>query len=144
MTENATRTCYLTTTDLHRLDLAVLPLIRMCRSGDEKRPADGSRVYLVGTVNERPDFRDVDVRLILPDDRFDALFGHSPALWGAFCYATSRWLSADTGLPIDFQVQRQTEANEKYGEKTRNPLTGGLRRFAGLGDATRFDTYETI
>lgn len=47
-------------------------------------------------------------------------------------------------LPGDrFQVQRQTEANEKH--STRNPLGSASRRlidrgrrFAGMGDATKF------
>lgn len=130
------RRCHLTTADLHRLDLACAELAHFAR-------LDGGYggVYLVGSAGERPDFRDVDVRLILMDDTFDALFGHSPALWGIFCYAVSRQLAADTGLPIDFQVQRCTEAN-KYTAADghhRNPL--GIRKirdFAGLGDATKF------
>jgi len=121
--------CYLTTTQLHRLDVAVAPLTAI----------DGHGLYLVGSAGERADFRDVDVRLILGDDEFDRLFGHSPELWSVFCYAVSRLLSADTELPIDFQVQRQTEANERH-QGTRNHL--GLRAkramFAGRGDATRF------
>lgn len=134
------RGCYLSTVDLHRLD-------RACR--DLWALDDDCGVYLVGSAGERADFRDVDVRLILPDERFDALFGHAPELWGLFCYAVSRQLGADTGLPVDFQVQRQTEANEKHGP--RNPLGSGTkhavrlgRRFAGMGDATRFEVREAV
>lgn len=121
--------CYLTTTELHRLDIAVAPLSAI----------DGHGVYLVGSATERPDFRDVDVRLILSDEEFDRLFGHSPELWSVFCYAVSRWLGADTELPIDFQVQRQTEANEKH-HGTRNHLGNRAKHamFAGQGDATLF------
>lgn len=132
MTSNTQRRSQLTTADLYALDIAVLPLIRIC---------DGAKVYLVGTVNNRKTFRDVDIRMILPDDEFDRLFGQSSRLWEAFCFAVSRWLRADTGLPIDFQVQRQTEANANH-SGTRNPLTGGRRRFAGLGDATPFNVHE--
>jgi hypothetical protein len=57
-----------------------------------------------------------------------------------FCYSVSRWLSADTGLPVDFQVQRMAEANAKH-SGPRNPLTGGARPFAGLGDATPYDAH---
>lgn len=126
--------CYLTTTQLHRLDVAVAPL----------NAIDGYGVYLVGSVSERPDFRDVDVRLILSDNEFDRLFGHSPELWSVFCYAVSRWLSQDTELPIDFQVQRQTEANEKHAAGTRNHLGNRAKygMFAGRGDATRFDEMK--
>jgi hypothetical protein len=122
------KSCYLTTTELHRLDVAVAPLLALSHG-----------VYLVGSVGERADFRDVDVRLILEDEDFDRLFRHSPELWSVFCYATSRWLSADTELPIDFQVQRQTEANEKH-SKPRNHLGNRSKHamFAGQGDATLF------
>jgi len=128
------RSCYLSTVELHRLD-------RACR--DLWGLDDTGGVYLVGSAGERADHRDVDVRLILSDERFDALFGHAPVLWELFSYAVSRQLAADTGLPIDFQVQRQTQANEHDG--LRNPLgsvglllAGTGRRFAGGGDATKF------
>lgn len=122
------RGCYLSTTELHRLDAAVASL-RGLSNG----------IYLVGSVGERPDFRDVDVRMILADDDFDRLFRHSPELWSVFCYAVSRMLGADTGLPVDFQVQRQTEANEKH-SKPRNHLGNRTKHamFAGQGDATVF------
>lgn len=121
------RSFYLSTVDLHRLELACTPLVK----------AFGHCVYIVGSAWHRPDFRDVDVRAILHDDEFDRIFGRDPQLWSVFCYAVSRWLSADTGLPIDFQVQRMTEANEKH-DGPRNPVGLGHRDFAGLGDATRF------
>lgn len=124
------RGCYLTTTQLHQLDIAVQPL----------KALDPLGVMLVGSVSERPDWRDVDVRMIFRDEDFDRLFGHSPELWSVFSYAVSRLLSADTGLPVDFQVQRMTEANEKYATQPRNPLGNRARHamFAGRGDATRF------
>ena len=77
--------------------------------------------YLVGSARERRDWRDVDVRLILPDDQYDQLaavmnvdrLGFTIALWG----------QEVTGLPIDFQVQRMTEANERFpGAGNRHPL----------------------
>jgi len=75
--------------------------------------------YLVGSVMERPTYRDVDVRLILKDKKYDRL---NDAQWGLLGFIISRHLAAVTGLPIDFQVQRQTEASAAYGEKPRNPL----------------------
>jgi hypothetical protein len=123
------RHCYLTTTELHRLDNAIQPLLALDKGG----------VYLVGSVNERPGYRDVDVRMILDDDHFDRLFGTEPELWSVFCYAVSRWLCADTELPVDFQVQRMTEANAAH-HGPRNPLghRAQLAMFAGQGDATKF------
>lgn len=78
--------------------------------------------YLVGSVMERPTFRDVDVRLILSDEHYDRLSDNE---WGLLGFVTSRHLAAVTGLPIDFQFQRQTDGNAAYGDKWRTPL--GMR-----------------
>ena len=126
----------LTTYDLHRLDLAVLPIERAfagCRFGD---------TYLVGsTQNGAQNPRDVDVRTILADEDFDAFFGGSPLFWSVFCLGVTAWLREQTGLPIDYQVQRMTEANEQH-KGRRNHLSGGHRVFAGAGDATGFDLHK--
>lgn len=119
---------FMSTYDLHRLDQAVRPIVKAFR----KHP------YLVGSAGARSDYRDVDVRLMLDDAEFDVLFAERRALWGLLCYAITAWLRVDTGLPIDFQIQRQTEANAKYGGRMRNPLGGRENDFAGLGDATNF------
>lgn len=87
----------------------------------------GFGCYLVGSCLERQDYRDVDVRLILEDATYDRWFGassgqhesggvHDP-LWSLLCLAVSEWLKAQTGLPVDFQIQRQTQANEKHSRK---------------------------
>lgn len=100
--------------------------------------------YLVGTAQTGGDYRDVDVRTILRDDEFDAVFGARPDLWEAWCFTTCAWLKAATGLPVDYQVQRMTEANEKHHGGGRNPLGSVARtrihgrQYAGRGDATRF------
>lgn len=124
------RSVYLTTFDLHKLDLIVAPLRRY----------DGS-IYLVGSVLEKPDWRDVDIRMILEDDDFDNDFGNE-LLWETFCYAVTAWLRAETGLPIDFQVQRQTEANTNH-KGIRNALSGGHRSYAGYGDGTPYVKLES-
>ena len=122
--------CYLSTLELHELDEACRPFVQ----------AFGQYPYLVGSASQGPDFRDVDVRLILPDEEFDALFaGEGKALWGLLSRLGATFLRVKTGLPVDFQIQRQTEANEKFGDlgKTpRNPLgQRSLLEFAGGGDA---------
>lgn len=127
---SARKASILTTFDLFRLDLACQPL-RLLAHGP-------GGVYLVGSAGQSEHYRDVDVRMILADEQFDRLFGHSSLLWETFCYAWTGHLRAETGLPIDFQVQRQTEANEKF-DGARNPLGMVRRRFCGLGDATRFE-----
>lgn len=120
----------LTTFDLFRLDLACQPL-RVLAEGP-------GGVYLVGSAERGEDYRDVDVRMILPDDQFDRLFGHSSLLWETFCFAWTGHLRAETGMPVDFQVQRMTEANANH-PGPRNSLGHARRRYCGLGDATKFE-----
>lgn len=89
--------------------------------------------YLVGSALERPDWRDVDVRFIMDDDEFAKLFPDA-ALHSAAWEHDARWvlltvsiaerLSKLTGLPIDFQFQPQTFANERH-KGPRNAL--GIR-----------------
>lgn len=125
------RKCGLTTSDLYALDLACTAL------HDALRALDGpAGVYLVGTAASSPTYRDVDVRAIVNDDAFDAMF---PSIdwWSVVCHAIGAHLKAVTGLPIDFQVQRMTQANDKH-PGPRNPLGMGARWLAGGGDATDF------
>lgn len=97
----------------------------------------GTGPYLVGSVQERTagPTSDVDVRLILPDKQYDRLFRKQSAEFRTLLdLAFSGWLAAQTGLPVDFQIQRMTEANERHGGKVRNPL--GRRTLANwVGDA---------
>jgi hypothetical protein len=77
----------------------------------------GYGCYLVGSALKRREFRDVDVRYIMKDDEFDALFTSSPgvnALWSLVCSSVSLLLQRQSGLPVDFQIQRMTDANKKY------------------------------
>jgi len=86
----------------------------------EINDAFGRIPYLVGTAAQGKQWRDVDVRLILPDDEFDLLFPErrSPdstsGLWSLMCAALAELGRQRTGLPIDFQIQRRTEANARY------------------------------
>ncbi len=101
--------------------------------------AFGAPTYLVGSSTEHADYRDVDLRLILDDDYFDHLFCGQEMLWSLICLTISKHPCAVTGLPVDFQIQRMTEANEKYPGGHRRPMGKRARPFAGGGDATRFD-----
>lgn len=117
---------FLTTLELHELDEACAPIVEGL-----------GRPYLVGSTLKKPTHRDVDVRLILADDEYDGLFSTRPQLWGLLSRVIATYLRVRTGLPIDFQIQRQTEANAKYVAGSRNPLGGrGTALFAGGGDAT--------
>lgn len=81
----------------------------------------GSCPYLVGSaLNEKSGWRDVDVRMILDDAIWEAMdLGPTDqvmqnAKWVSLCLAYSALGKAMTGLPIDFQLQKQTEANAKF------------------------------
>lgn len=100
-----------------------------------ERAYGGYGCYLVGSVLSRHDYRDVDVRCILSDDEFEALFpkdadGLRPR-WMLMSMALSAWLRYLTDLPIDFQFQKQTVANEKH----KGPRSSLGHFFLG-GDAT--------
>lgn len=90
--------------------------------------------FLVGTSANRQDYRDVDVRLILDDDVYARLAEVVDAPLREFLgIAIGEYLAARTGLPIDFQVQQQTAANEAHAG-VRNPL--GMRTLDNYrGDA---------
>jgi hypothetical protein len=118
----------LTTLELHVLDVACRPVWKAF-----------GHTYLVGTAQMGGPYRDVDVRTILPDEDFDRLFGEGgEAAWSLVCLSVGLMLAQQTGLPIDYQIQRMTEANATYPGGNRNPLGMGSRVYAGGGDATRF------
>lgn len=121
------RAALLTTVELYNLDVACRPVSRAFRGGPP---------YLVGTagVGSAERYRDVDVRLMLDDEEF-AEVCPTRARWELLCLAIGAYLHDRTGLPIDFQIQRTREANERYGDRPRNPLGMG-RGFAGGGDGT--------
>lgn len=99
----------------------------------------GHAPYLVGSavdMEKEGVYRDVDVRSILTDEEFDHLFPKE-SVWSLFCLGVATYLQAVSGLPVDFQVQRQSEANAKYGGP-RNPIGTPGRWFAGGGDATPY------
>lgn len=82
-------------------------------------------VFLVGTAATRQSYRDVDVRMMLTDKTYDRMLKVMSVEGMAFLgLAIGQYLASMTGLPIDFQIQRQTQANEHHAG-TRNPL--GLR-----------------
>lgn len=93
---------------------------------------EGFGCYLVGSALERPDWRDIDVRLIMSDEAFDAEFPGTrergiwefDAKWLLLTVSISGWLRQQTGLPVDFQFQPQTHANTRH-KGQRNAL--GMR-----------------
>lgn len=87
----------------------------------------GETVYHVGSsaagVTTGRGFRDVDVRVMLPDDRYRAEgyehIGGAPVgtKWAAINLAFSALGEKMTGLPIDFQVQSVTDGNRQEGPR---------------------------
>lgn len=87
----------------------------------------GHIAYHVGSSLDRKDWRDVDVRILMDDDEFEAMFGPvrgtqvNPKLAAvtlAFCALGKEM----TGLPVDFQIQPLSWANEHYSGQPRSAL----------------------
>lgn len=79
----------------------------------------GHPPYQVGSSLNSKQWRDVDVRLILPDDEYAAMGLGDPAQshingkWVSLCLAYSALGKQITGLPIDFQIQQESHANRQ-------------------------------
>jgi hypothetical protein len=87
----------------------------------------GEVCYHVGSSLSSKQFRDVDVRLMLDDDDFTERFGivkgtEVNAKLAAVTLAFAALGKEMTGLPIDFQIQPISWANEKYGGQPRSAL----------------------
>lgn len=115
-------------------------LFKLRLFGETVRRLTGATAYLVGSVLDRPDYRDVDVRIMVDDDTFARLFG-ADGLWitnGGLTLgnmALSALARELTGLDVDCQVQRMSDANAVDGDKQRQPLmfpttTPYVERFA--------------
>lgn len=116
------RSMFLSPPDLHRLDWACRPITA----------AFGNPPYLVGSVLTRPDFRDIDIRLILDDEAVERMFNSDGTYFNDGDPRSIRLLlnvalsdliakSANVPAPIDFQIQSMSEANvPEHG--ARNPL----------------------
>ncbi|MFJ8798474.1 hypothetical protein [Streptomyces sp. NPDC102487] len=114
--------------------------------GREISEAFGDVPYLVGSATRTKQWRDVDVRLILADAEFDALFpahnhpDKTDGRWSLICAAIAELGRQRTGLPIDFQIQRQTDANRLY-DGPRHPL--GLYATRGDSPPTAENTTQS-
>lgn len=88
--------------------------------GSQVWAAFGNPCYHVGSSLLKKQWRDVDVRLILNDEEYERMgLGdpertHHNAKWVSLILAYSALGKAMTGLPVDFQIQQQTYANNKY------------------------------
>lgn len=110
------------------------------RFAEVVRAAFGEVPYQVGSSLRSTSWRDVDIRLILPDEEYERMGFGEPLhaqenpKWIAYVMAFSALGKAMTGLPIDFQIQQQSKANRDH-DGPRNAL--GLRREIGEGRRRR-------
>lgn len=105
---------YIGAPEFFNLNMACIPISE----------AFGFGCYLVGSSLKRLDHRDVDIRCILADEEFDRMFPGAKGSgdwthggWSILCSAVSEWLKSRTGLRIDFQFQKQTDANKLFSSK---------------------------
>lgn len=109
-----------------KLDIACSQIMQAF-GGDTNKPIG---IYVVGSCMERPDWRDVDVRMIMDDESFKELFPdaliqnaaweHDPR-WRLLTVTISDWLKNQTGLPVDFQFQPMSWANSRH-KKPRSAI----------------------
>lgn len=104
------------------------------RFADIVESAFGAQCYQVGSSLNSKTWRDVDVRLILPDYVYEEMFGKPDdafrnSRWVAHVLAFSSLGREMTGLPIDFQIQQQTDANTRYKGHQRNWIGAVPHRF---------------
>lgn len=99
------RVSFLTVSQTFDLNVACAPLRKF-----------GLGTFHVGSSLHRADYHDVDLRCILDNNEFDAMFpdGGDDARLKFLNTAVSEWVAARTGLPIDFQFQRMNDANDRF------------------------------
>lgn len=119
--------------------------LKLNQFGRECFEAFGAEAYLVGSATRSTEWRDVDVRVILPDDEFERQVGALTRprclnlRWNALCLAFAARGREVTGLPIDFQIDQLRDANEKYPE-VRHAL--GLNHLLADDDDARFPSQS--
>ena len=107
--------------------------------GEHVHRAFGHVCYHVGSsLKEKGGWRDVDVRLILPDDEYARMELGDPAhpqhnkRWVSLVLAWSSFGKQLTGLPIDFQIDRQADVNAQ----TKGQIRVALGLWAISSDGT--------
>lgn len=120
-----------TTSQRRGTTLSPAELFVLDQWGRQLKEAFGETPYLVGSAERGENFRDVDVRMLLPWPE-DVM---SPLAVYTLNAAISLWGRHVTGLPIDFQMQGE-KGFHGYDGQPRNPLGGraktGYRQIAEL------------
>jgi hypothetical protein len=122
-----TKPSYLGPPECFKLELACMNLYQAFGVG-----GGHVGIYLVGSVLQRPDFRDVDVVCIMDDAEFTALFpdAHWTAdaaswefdpRWLVMTVVISEWLGRQIDRRVDFKFQPMTYANKRH-KGMRHPL----------------------
>lgn len=103
---------YLTTVQWFNLNTCIQPICKVF----------GYQVFLVGSVLTRKDWRDVDIRVIWPEQSYTGILDneHGRKVIGMMM---SEWLAARTGLPIDLQLQTMEEAKAYDGKRNALGIT---------------------
>lgn len=102
------------------LSVSELPILRAW-GHEVKLMFRGEMPYQVGSSLLRKDWRDVDVRVMLDAEQYDALVAAGVDIY-YLNLAVSLWGQKVTGLPIDFQVQDAHSANLDYPDSRRDPI----------------------
>ena len=115
------RDCFLPAPGMSRLEHALAVVSR----------SFGEQCYLVGSATRTRGYRDVDVRMIMKDEKFEALFGNAPGhrwipFWSLLMTSISLYLKEVTGFEIDFQIQKRSDADKKFPKGHRVPLSLGV------------------
>lgn len=104
--------------------------------GSQVWHAFGDMPYHVGSsLSQKSGWRDVDVRLILDDETYAAMglgdpaHPHQNGKWVALTLAFSELGRKMTGLPVDFQIQQRSYANE-HCDGPRSALGAVALRYA--------------
>ena len=86
-------------------------------------------VYLVGSAIRRSDPRDIDIRVILSDEAFEARYGSvqdwmaqgESGQWGEIrqrwaeeCETITEQARRQLGIEIDFRIEPQSEVDRRY------------------------------
>ncbi len=111
--------------------------------------------YLVGSSLTNPNFNDIDVRCIMPDDEFVRMFGEngdytSPfpysknVRWLVICTTIASWLGSifgpdllDSRIDLDFQIHTESYDNKEWSNRLKYPL--GLITTALIGEEMDFE-----
>lgn len=118
--EKRKKTSYVGVPAIFELQMACHVLVR----------AYDATIYHVGSSLERPDWRDVDLVMILDDEKFAREFPNAPLhsagweldpKWLVLTVAISKWLGEKAGVLVDFKFQPRTFANERH-DGPRNPI----------------------